>query len=87
MFASLSERDDKAIRDYLELAPGAQPTAEEVAVIEAIGDKAAKAIGKWLRSSSTAGRFGSESWALRKRLAECIEQGDWKKPEEREAPY
>jgi len=46
-----------------------------------------KTIAKWLRSSMASARYGSESWSLRRMLADAIERGSWKIEEPNEGPH
>lgn len=82
------DHESEDIDDLVEIAKEVthRPSPEEIAIIEKIGDTAAKAIAKWLMSSTTAMRWGSESYAFRRQIANAIERGDWKIPEPNDGP-
>ena len=79
-----SEDIDDLVEIAKEVAP--RPSQEEVDAIEKIGDSAARAIAKWLMSSTSSVRWGSESYGLRRQIANAIEQGLWKLPEPNDGP-
>ena len=79
-----SEDIDDLVAIAQEVAP--RPSQEEVDAIEKIGDTAAKAIAKWLMSSTSMMRWGSESYGLRRQIAKAIEDGQWKIPEPNDGP-
>lgn len=79
-----SEDINELIANAKEVTP--LPSHEEIEIIERIGDTAAQAIAKWLMSPTSAMRWGSESYGLRRQISSAIESGQWKIPEPVEGP-